>query len=95
MRDRVVIQSTSVPRLPRHVKLRFDKKRDRWVILAPERVLVPDEIALEIVKRCTGETTVTAIAEDLAATFGAPREQVESDVTSLLQDLANKGYVAA
>ncbi len=95
MRDRVVIQSTSVPRLPQHVKLRFDKKRDRWVILAPERVLVPDEIALEIVKRCTGETTVTAIAEDLAATFGAPREQVESDVTSLLQDLANKGYVAA
>ncbi len=95
MKDRDVIPPTSVPRLPRHVKLRFNKNRDRWVILAPERVLVPDEIALEIVKRCTGETTVTAIAEDLAATFGAPREQVESDVTSLLQDLADKGYVAA
>ncbi|MFQ5972963.1 MAG: pyrroloquinoline quinone biosynthesis peptide chaperone PqqD [Alphaproteobacteria bacterium] len=95
MSARVEIQPMSVPKLPRHVKLRFDKSRDRWVILAPERVLVPDEIALEIVKRCTGEASVAAIVDDLAASFGAPREEVESDVASLLQDLADKGLMVA
>ncbi len=93
MNRRVIIEPTSVPRLPRHVKLRFDKQRNRWVILAPERVLVPDEIALEVVKRCTGKASVAAVVEDLAASFDAPREEIESDVTRLLQDLADKGFV--
>ena len=95
MSARLEIPPPSVPKLPRHVKLRFDKSRDRWVILAPERVLVPDEIALEIVKRCTGEASVAAIVDDLAASFGAPREEVESDVASLLQDLVDKGLMVA
>ncbi len=93
MNRRVIIEPTSVPRLPRHIKLRFDKQRNRWVILAPERVLVPDEIALEVVKRCTGKANVAAVVEDLAASFDAPREEIESDVTRLLQDLADKGFV--
>jgi hypothetical protein len=38
---RAIVENSSVPRLPRF-KLRFDKQCDRWVVLAPERVLVPD-----------------------------------------------------
>jgi pyrroloquinoline quinone biosynthesis protein D len=91
----VTIENGSVPRLARHVKLRFDKRRNRWVILAPERVLVPDEIAVEIIKRCDGEAAVAAIAADLAAEFGAPLEQVGRDVIGMLQDLADKGFVEA
>ena len=66
MSDAVTIGEDSVPRLPRGVKLRFDKQRDQWVVLAPERVFVPDPIALEIIKRCDGEATVGAIVDDLA-----------------------------
>ncbi|MGI9385459.1 MAG: pyrroloquinoline quinone biosynthesis peptide chaperone PqqD, partial [Methyloligellaceae bacterium] len=49
-RQRVMIEPESRPALPRHVKLRHDAGRDRWVILAPERILTPDEIAVEILR---------------------------------------------
>ena len=95
MSEGITISADSVPRLPRGVKLRFDKTRDKWIVLAPERVFVPDEIALEIIKRCDGEATVAAIVDDLATTFAAPREVIEKDVGTLLQDLTNKGVVTA
>jgi pyrroloquinoline quinone biosynthesis protein D len=88
------IEAASIPRLPRGVKLRFDEQRKRWTLLAPERVFVPDEIAVEILQRCDGVATVDAIAAALAEKFAAPREDVARDVTEMLQDLANKGVVA-
>jgi len=95
MSDAVTISDDSIPRLPRGVKLRFDKQRDKWVVLAPERVFVPDPIALEILKRCDGEATVAAIVDDLAQAFSAPREVIAKDVNAMLQDLADKGIMAA
>jgi pyrroloquinoline quinone biosynthesis protein D len=91
--ERAVIAEASVPRLPRHVKLRFDKQRDRWVVLAPERVLMPDETATEILKRCDGAATVAEIVDGLAAAYEAPRAEIRDDVAALLQDLADKGFV--
>ena len=40
------ITEENVPRLPRHVKFRFDQAREAWVVLAPEKVFMPDEIAV-------------------------------------------------
>src|SRR3546814_7602379 len=54
VRARAAIGEDSVPRLPRHVKLRFDGTRGQWLMLAPERVFVPDEIAVEILRLCDG-----------------------------------------
>ena len=36
--------------LARYARLHFDKARDRWVLLVPERVMVPDETAVEILQ---------------------------------------------
>lgn len=94
MTERAEITEESVPGLPRGVKLRFDKTRDAWVLLAPERVFMPDPIAVEILKRCTGKAALSGIIDDLAETFAAPREQIAKDVTAMLQDLADKGMVA-
>ncbi len=69
MSEKITISRESEPRQPPGVKLRFDKPRDKWVVLAPERLFVPDPIALEIIKRCDGEATVCAIVDDLAQTF--------------------------
>jgi pyrroloquinoline quinone biosynthesis protein D len=88
------INEASVPRLRPGVKLRFDRTRAAWVLLAPERVLMPDEIAVEILKRCDGKASVAAIVDDLATTFAAERNQIEADVRTFLQDLADKGMVA-
>ena len=94
MTERAEVRGDSVPSLPRGVKLRFDQARNAWVLLAPERVLMPDPIAVEILKRCDGKASVAAIVDDLAATFAAERSQIEADVNAFLQDLADKGMVA-
>jgi pyrroloquinoline quinone biosynthesis protein D len=92
---RTVITAQSVPRLPPHIKLRFDSVRQRWTLLAPERVLVPDEIATEVLQCCDGAATVGAIARTLAQKYRAEVEEVEGDIIALLQELADKGTVAA
>ena len=95
MAGAVVIAEASVPRLPRGVRLKFDKPRDQWVLLAPERMFVLDDIGLAIMQRVDGERAVSAIVDDLAARFEAPRDTVAKDVVTMLQDFADKGVMAA
>ena len=78
------------PRLPKGVRLRHDETRNEWLLLAPERVLKADAIAVEILKRCTGERTVREIVDDLAQTYTADRARIDQDVRALLADLAAK-----
>ena len=54
---------------------------------------MPDEIAVEVLKRCDGKTRVSAIVADLAAAYEAPAEEIGQDVAEMLQDLADKGFV--
>ena len=78
------------PRLPHGVRLVHSEAQGGWVLLAPERVFKADAIAAEIVKRCTGESTLTEIVDDLAKSYSAPRERVLADVTAMLRGLAEK-----
>jgi pyrroloquinoline quinone biosynthesis protein D len=93
MTERALVSEESVPRLAAHTRLRFDKQRDQWMLLAPERLFVLDPIALAIVERCKGEANVAAIVDDLVATYNAPRERILTDVTAVLQDLTDKGIM--
>ena len=79
-----------IPYLPRGVRLHWGKVRETHVLLGPERALMLDQIAHEILKRVDGEASDTAICEDLATTFGAPVDQVSGDVAAFLADLADK-----
>lgn len=85
-----IIAPAARPRLPRGVRLVHSEAQGGWVLLAPERVFKADAIAVEIVKRCTGEATFDAIVDDLAKTFNAPRERILADVTTMLRGLADK-----
>jgi pyrroloquinoline quinone biosynthesis protein D len=78
------------PRLPRGVRLTHNEAHGGWVLLAPERIFKADAIAVEILKRCTGEATFDAIVDDLAKSFNAPRERIHADVAKLLTGLAEK-----
>jgi pyrroloquinoline quinone biosynthesis protein D len=78
------------PRLPRGVRLAHNEAQGGWMLLAPERVFKADAIAAEILKRCTGEATLAAIVDDLAAIYQAPRERILADVSALLQGLAER-----
>ena len=96
MSARVIIADGSVPKLPRHAKLRFDKPRDKWIILAPERVFELDEIAYEVVSLCDGERSLVDLIDVLSAKFDqAPRDAIQTDVTGMLQNLADKGFIVS
>jgi pyrroloquinoline quinone biosynthesis protein D len=82
-----------VPALPRGVRLRFDKSRQQWFLLGPERVFEPDEIALEILQRVDGVRSVAAIAQELAAAFEADRDEIAADVMTFLRGLADQRMV--
>ena len=79
--------------LPSHVRLHHDKVRDAWVLLAPERLLTPDETALEILRLCDGKTTVAGISLKLAEEYNAPVDEIQKDVLAMLQDLADKDFM--
>jgi pyrroloquinoline quinone biosynthesis protein D len=87
------VSESSRPVLPRHAKLKFDQTRQVWVILAPERVLAPDEIAVEVLQMCDGVRSISEIADLLAQKYAAEREAILADVITMLQDLADKGFL--
>jgi pyrroloquinoline quinone biosynthesis protein D len=89
----ITVSEASRTVLPRHAKLKFDETRQVWVILAPERVLAPDEIAVEVLQLCDGIRNVGDMADLLAQKYAAPREAILTDVVGMLQDLADKGFL--
>jgi pyrroloquinoline quinone biosynthesis protein D len=89
----ISVSETSRPVLPRHARLKFDETRKLWVILAPERVLAPDEIAIEVLQLCDGVRSLGEIIDQLAQKYAAPREMIATDVIAMLQDLADKGFL--
>ena len=93
--DRFVVSDASVLAFAPHIVFRFDDVRQRWIILAPERLMLPDEQAVEILKLVDGKTGVGAIVDALAARYSqAPREEIAGDVAEMLQDLADNGCLA-
>ena len=82
-----------IPAFARGVRLRFDRARDAWIVLAPERMFTPDEHALEVLRLVDGARSLAAIVDALAARFDAPRAVIAEDVACMLAELAEKGAV--
>ena len=90
---RLIVGRETRPHLPSYLKLRHDAGRDRWILLAPERVLTPDQTAVAVLKLCDGKRTVDEIVAALAKEYSAEAQVIRADVLDLLQGLADKGYV--
>ena len=80
-----------IPAYPPGVRLRHDDVRGSWVLLAPERLFMPDEHALAVLELVDGRRRVGAIVDDLCSRYAAPRAVVAEDVGSLLDDLVGRG----
>src|SRR4030081_1242116 len=93
MSRNISVSETSRPVLPRHAKLKFDETRQVWVILAPERGLAPDQIAVEVLKLSDGLRSAQAMIDQLAEKYTAERDAIATDVIAMLQDLADKGFL--
>lgn len=82
-----------VPAFNRGFRLRHDTVRNAWVVLAPERLFLLDEPAVEVLKLVDGARSVPDIVDILAAKFNAPRDTIATDVEVMLQDLVVKGAI--
>jgi pyrroloquinoline quinone biosynthesis protein D len=78
------------PRLAPGVRLHFDKTRDAWVLLGPERVIETEGPASDILSRCDGTRTVSQIVDELAVLYTAEASEIARDVEDMLADLAAK-----
>jgi pyrroloquinoline quinone biosynthesis protein D len=88
--ERLMVSAQSVLRISPHVVFRFDEARQCWVMLAPERLLLPDEQAVEILQLIDGERAVDGVIDELVRRYDAPRNVVAGDVVKMLQDLVDK-----
>ena len=85
-----MIPDDARPRLPRGGRLREDRVRERWVLLAPERVVKLNPIAVEVLKLCDGSRSLAEIVAGLAARFNADPARVGADVRALIASLQDK-----
>ncbi len=94
MVERALLDHQSIPVLARHAKLRFNEPRRQWVILAPERLLEPDDTSVKILQLCDGTRRISDIVTELALVFtDADPDRMGSDIIALLQNLADKGFL--
>ena len=89
------VTGATVPKIPRGVRLHFDKVRGAYVLLAPERAFNVDGNAVMVLKLVDGLVSVSDIATRLATQFNADPAIVERDVTVMLRDLVSKRVVEA
>lgn len=91
MPDAISLESR--PRLAAKVRLRYDRKAERYMLLYPEKGLVLNPTAADVAQLCTGEHTVGAIVEQLAAKYSQDVPTVEREVMDFLVVLTERGLV--
>lgn len=89
-----MISTESRPRLASKVRLRYDRKGERYMLLYPEKGLVLSPTAADIVRFCTGENTVSVIVDRLAEKYSTQtREALERQVIEFLGVMADRGLM--
>lgn len=89
-----MITTASRPTLAAKARLRWDRQASRYMLLYPERGLVLNETAADVVQLCTGEHTVGAIVAQLTQKYASqPADTVEREILALLERLANRGLI--
>ena len=81
----------STPKLPEGVRLRFDKVRDRHVLLYPEGAIALNPTAVSVLELCDGKRTVDDIAAELSAKYNGA--DIRSDVENLVEAIAARGLI--
>jgi pyrroloquinoline quinone biosynthesis protein D len=81
-------------KLTARARLKFDRVRQQWLLLCPERGLLLSPTAHAIVSRCDGKRRVTEILDELEGLYpGVARQQLEGDVWQLLTDLQQRALL--
>jgi coenzyme PQQ biosynthesis protein PqqD len=82
------------PRFSAKVRLRFDRRTGRYLLLYPETGLELNRSATEVAHRCTGEWTVNEMVTDLAHKYPEMSPvNILRDVLIFLRSLADRGLI--
>lgn len=86
--------TTVRPRLSAKVRLRFDRRTGRHLLLYPERGLELNGAATAIARLCTGEWTIDDIVDHLTRVYDdvSPNE-IRREVCGFLDVLADRGLL--
>jgi coenzyme PQQ biosynthesis protein PqqD len=88
------ITADSRPVVAAKARLRWDARTSRHLLLYPERGLILNPTAADVLQLCTGEHTVGAIVDRLADKYAPqPRESVEREVLAFLASMADRGLI--
>ena len=90
------IHEQSRPKLAAKARLRFDRHAQRFLLLYPERGLLLNGAAADILHSCTGGVTIESIVGMLSSRDPAtPRELIASQVLHFLSGLQSRGLIEA
>lgn len=76
------VSATAKPLIGRGFRLQWEPAQNAHVLLYPEGMVRLNASAGEIMRRCTGDSTLAQIIADLEQTFGATG--ITDDVTSFI-----------
>jgi pyrroloquinoline quinone biosynthesis protein D len=88
-----MIGPASQVRLAAKARVQRDRLTGKPFLLYPERGLELSDSAARIVALCDGNRTVGAIADELVAASGEPRERIETEVIDFLRALDDRGLL--
>jgi pyrroloquinoline quinone biosynthesis protein D len=79
------------PRLLAKTRMRFDKVRQSYVLLLPERAVLLNTTAAETLELCDGTRTVAGVIETLQQKY--PGADLKTDVVELLREADKRGWI--
>lgn len=79
------------PTVGRHVKMRWDRSRERHVLLGPETVVVLNPTGADILGLCDGHRSVADITDELGRRYD---RVVHDEVMAFLEGLVARRWVA-
>ncbi|MDR7002245.1 pyrroloquinoline quinone biosynthesis protein D [Neobacillus niacini] len=98
------ILTASFPKLAAKARLKFDKVREKYLLLLPERVVELNQSAASILTLCDGSQTVSAITEKMRTSLLTGKEEMdtselpdlkmmEADISEFLREMEDHGWV--
>ena len=90
-----ILPDTARPALLSGVRVKHDRVRGTWVLLAPERALKLDPVGHAILSEVDGERPFAEIVETLAARYDAPRARIAGDARAYLVSLIERRMAEA
>ncbi|MEH7238585.1 pyrroloquinoline quinone biosynthesis peptide chaperone PqqD [Bacillus sp. JJ1562] len=89
--------TSGFPKLAQKGRLKFDKVREKHLLLLPEKVVVLNETAASILALCDGNESILTITEKMRSSLESENkpdlEMMKADITKFILKMVDEGWV--